>query len=147
MNPDIGEHERRYTGRGEQRDSSLPPQGYGAATPARIAAARPSATRTSRVDGRSVLARSRGGRRAVADSCGGSERVALFAATGIAALVLAYIGVHFRSRFNHSHANDIHPSLPLVSIAVVPFANPGGDSTNLPFSDGSRRADDGRLAR
>ncbi|HMG96187.1 MAG TPA: protein kinase, partial [Gemmatimonadaceae bacterium] len=82
-----------------------------------------------------VLARSRRVRRAVADSLRRKRRVALFAATGIAAFMLAYIGVHFaRASTTHTPTTSSEPST--VSIAVVPFANPGGDSTNLPFSDG-----------
>jgi TolB-like protein/tetratricopeptide (TPR) repeat protein len=81
-----------------------------------------------------LLARARRARRAVADSMR-EQRGALFAASGVTALVLAYLAVHF------AHASTAQTpttsSVPsTVSIAVVPFANVGGDSTNLPFSDG-----------
>ena len=82
-----------------------------------------------------VLARWRRVRRVVADSLRRERRGALFAATGIAAFVLAYLAVHFAYASNTPTATTA--SVPsTVSIAVVPFANAGGDSTNLPFSDG-----------
>ena len=82
-----------------------------------------------------LLARARRLRRAVADSLRRERRGALFAATGIAALVLAYLAVHFaHASTTRTPTTSSEPST--VSIAVVPFANVGGDSTNLPFSDG-----------
>jgi TolB-like protein/Tfp pilus assembly protein PilF len=82
-----------------------------------------------------LLARARRVRRAVADSLRRERRGVLFAATGIAALVLAYVAVHF-AHASTTQRPTISPAPPTVSIAVVPFANVGGDSTNLPFSDG-----------
>lgn len=82
-----------------------------------------------------VLARWRRVRRAVADSLRRERRGALFTATGIAAVVLAYLAVHFaHASTTQTRATSSVPST--VSIAIVPFANAGGDSTNLPFSDG-----------
>ena len=81
-----------------------------------------------------LMARSRRVRRAVADSMR-ERRGALFAASGVAALVLAYLAVHF-AQGPTTQAPPASPGLSTVSIAVVPFANVGGDSTNLPFSDG-----------
>ncbi|HMG00903.1 MAG TPA: serine/threonine-protein kinase, partial [Gemmatimonadaceae bacterium] len=82
-----------------------------------------------------VLAKGRRVRRAVADSLRRERRGALFAASGIAALVLAYLAVHFaHASTTRTPTTSSEPST--VSIAVVPFANVGGDSTNLPFSDG-----------
>jgi len=82
-----------------------------------------------------LLARSRRVRRAVADSLRRERSGALLAATAIAAVGLAYLAVHFaHASTTQAPTTSIGPST--VSIAVVPFANVGGDSTNLPFSDG-----------
>jgi serine/threonine-protein kinase len=82
-----------------------------------------------------VLARSRRVRRAVGDSFRRERRGALFTATGVTALVLAYLAVHF-AHASTTRTPTRSSAASTVSIAVVPFANVGGDSTNLPFSDG-----------
>jgi len=82
-----------------------------------------------------LLARARRVRRAVADSLRRERRGALFAATGVTALVLAYLAVHF-AHASTTRTPATASAASTISIAVVPFANVGGDSTNLPFSDG-----------
>src|SRR5439155_23060432 len=53
----------------------------------------------------------------------------------MAASVFAYIVVYF-GRVPAVHATPASSDVSPVSIAVVPFANVGGDSTALPFSEG-----------
>jgi TolB-like protein/tetratricopeptide (TPR) repeat protein len=55
----------------------------------------------------------------------------LFGVTGLAVLLAGYLSVHAAT----SHAAAT-PADSAPSIAVLPFANVGGDSTNAPFSDG-----------
>jgi serine/threonine protein kinase/tetratricopeptide (TPR) repeat protein len=74
-------------------------------------------------------------RRAVAGSLRSRQRSVWFGAAGAAALMIAYLAVDF-ARGEPTHASGTTAESANVSIAVVPFANPGGDSTNLPFSDG-----------
>jgi serine/threonine protein kinase/tetratricopeptide (TPR) repeat protein len=84
-----------------------------------------------------LLARARRVRRAVGDSLRRERRGVLFAASGIAAFVVAYLVVHFaQDSTTQTPTTSSEASTSAVSIAVVPFANVGGDSTNLPFSDG-----------
>jgi eukaryotic-like serine/threonine-protein kinase len=81
-----------------------------------------------------MLTRWRRGRRAIAASLR-SARKGVLAASGAATLVVAYLLVH-SVRASTTHASEGSAGSSTVSIAVVPFANVGGDSTNLPFSDG-----------
>jgi len=82
-----------------------------------------------------MLTRWRRSSRAVAGSLRSRPRRVLFAATGAAALMIGYLAVDF-ARGSPTHPTATSAESANVSIAVVPFANPGGDSTNLPFSDG-----------
>jgi serine/threonine-protein kinase len=82
-----------------------------------------------------MLTRWRRSSRAVAGSLRSGPRRVLFAATGAAALMVAYLAVDF-ARGSPTHPPGTSAESANVSITVVPFANPGGDSTNLPFSDG-----------
>jgi serine/threonine protein kinase/tetratricopeptide (TPR) repeat protein len=82
-----------------------------------------------------MLSRWRRARRAAAGSLPSAPKGVLFTATGAAALVVAYILVH-SVRASPTHPSETSAGSSNVSIAVVPFANAGGDSTTLPFSDG-----------
>jgi len=82
-----------------------------------------------------MLTRWRRARRAVVGSLRAAPKGVLVAVPGAAALVVAYLLVH-SVRAAPTHTSEKSAGSSTVSIAVVPFANAGGDSTNLPFSDG-----------
>jgi len=82
-----------------------------------------------------TLTRWRRASRAVAGSLASRPRSLLVGATAAAALMVGYLAVDF-ARGSPTHPPAASAESANVSIAVVPFANVGGDSTNLPFSDG-----------
>jgi serine/threonine protein kinase/tetratricopeptide (TPR) repeat protein len=82
-----------------------------------------------------MLTRWRRVRRAVAGSSRSVPGGILLAASGAAFLAVAYLLVHSVGAAP-THAPERSTGSSAVSIAVVPFENAGGDSTNLPFSDG-----------
>jgi serine/threonine-protein kinase len=82
-----------------------------------------------------ILTQWRRARRAIAGSSRSAPKSVLFAASGAAFFAIAYLLVHSLSA-SPTRASEASTGSSAVSIAVVPFENAGGDSTNLPFSDG-----------
>ena len=61
-------------------------------------------------------------------------RAVMFGVAGLALIVAGYLLLHFVLQPTHTGAQPLADST--RAIAVLPFANVGGDSTNEPFSDG-----------
>ncbi|MEP6550790.1 MAG: serine/threonine-protein kinase, partial [Gemmatimonadales bacterium] len=82
-----------------------------------------------------LLTRWRRVRRAATRSPRPATKRLLFGAGGVAVLLIGYLAVHsVRAPAGRAAEKSSGPAA--VSIAVLPFTNVGGDSTNLPFSDG-----------